>query len=404
MSTPLNYGGVTEADLPALSRIMQHAFAGDAESCTKWLVAAGIEHLRAVRSGNAGAVGGAIRGSLLRIPMGQFFAGRSVSMLGIAGVGVPPEARGSGVARAMMGDALREAHEDGFALSALYASTQALYRQVGYEQAGFQFRTRIPVRQIDVRPPAAKTPSVRPLTPDDENDVRDCYRDFATNFSGPLDRGPYVWRRTREWRDKSYSGFGVSEGRSLEGYVFLAQEQGENIYGKHDVLISDIAFTTPRAARRLLGFLADFATMGESIVLQCGPLHPLISLTNAIMLKIEKQEYWMLRIVNVPKALEQRGYHPAARGVVQLDLHDETIPANSGSWTLAVERGQATVKKENQIRPTIRTTTQALAPLYTGLYTARQLRLMGWLEGDDAAIDAADGLFMGTMPWMSDFF
>lgn len=404
MSTPLNYCGVTDADLPALSWIMQHAFASDAESCTKWLVAAGIEHLRAVRSGRAGD-GGPIRGTLLRIPMGQFFGGQSVSMLGIAGVGVPPEARGAGVARAMMADALREAHADGFALSTLYASTQALYRQVGYEQAGFQFHTRIPVRQIDLR---AKTPNVRPLTPGDEDAVRACYRAFATSFTGLLDRGPYVWRRTREWRDKSYTGFGVYDGpassSTLEGYVFLAQEQGEHAYGKHDVLVSDIAFTTPRAARRLLGFLADFATMGDSIVLHCGPLHPLISLTNAIMLKIEKQEYWMLRVVSVQKALEQRGYHPAARGVLQLDVHDETIPANAGSWTLAIERGQATVRKENQIRPTIRTTTRALAPLYSGLYTARQLRMMGWLEGDDAAIDAADGLFMGTTPWMSDFF
>ncbi len=401
MAEQLTYGGVTEADLPALARIMHHAFASDVASCETWLRSAGIEHLRSVRAGNAGS----IRGSLLRIPMGQHFGGKSVPMLGIAGVGVPPEARGQGVARRMMQEALVEAAGEGQALSGLYASTQALYRQVGYEQAGFQFRMRIPVRQIDVRSAKTSPLSVRPLTPDDEDAVRSCYRGFAASFNGPLDRGPYVWRRTRAWRDKSYHGFGVFDGRSLEGYVFLAQEHGEHAYGKHDISIADVAFGTPRAAHRLLGFLADFATMGDTIVLNAGPLHPLISLTNAIMLPIEKQEYWMLRIVNVRKALEQRGYLPGAHGVVQLDLHDPLIPANAGTWTLRVERGQAEIKKENQVRPTIRTTTQALVPLYTGLYTARQLRLMGWLEGDDAAIDAADAMFMGFgTPWMSDFF
>lgn len=398
MSSTHLFGPVSESDLPTLTRIMHHAFGSSAESCEKWLKNAGFEHLRAMRAGS----GGPIRGSLLRIPMGQFFLGKSVRMLGIAGVGVPPEARGAGVARRMMADALVEAASEGWALSALYASTQALYRQVGYEQAGFMFRMRLPVASIDVR---TKEPAVRPLTPDDEDDVRTCYRAFATCFTGPLDRGPYVWQRTRTWRDNAYHGFGVFDGRQLEGYVFVAYEQGEHAYGKHDVMISDIAFTTPRAGRRLLGFLADFATTGDSIVFQAGPLHPLVSMTSAIMVQMEKQEYWMLRIVDVARALQERGYHPSARGVVQLDLHDEIIAGNRGSWTLSVERGHAEVKKENQIRPTIRTTVQALAPLYSGLYTARQLRLMGWLEGDDAAIDAADGIFMGqSTPWMSDYF
>lgn len=397
MSTS-HFGPIADADVPHLARILHHAFASTPESCEKWMRDAGLEHFRAA----CAAQDGPISASLLRIPMGQFFLGKSVKMLGIAGVGVAPEARGAGIARRMMADALVEAASEGWALSGLYASTQALYRQVGYEQAGYQFRVRIPVHRIDVRP---KEPQVRPLTPDHDADVRACYRAFATCFTGPLDRGPYVWKRTRTWRDTVYAGFGVFNGNDLEGYVYLAQRPGAHPYGKHDVVVSDIAFTTPRAARRLLGFLADFATMGDDVVLQAGPLHPLMSLMHAHTFTMEKQEYWMLRIVDLPSALSQRGYHPSARGVVQLDIQDEIIHSNRGSWTISVERGHADIKKENQVRPTVRATTQALVPLYSGLYTARQLRLMGWIEGDDAAIDAADGVFMGAgTPWMGDFF
>ncbi len=49
----------------------------------------------------------------LRVPMGQFFGGRSVAMMGVAGVAVAPEARGRGLATRVMQEVLREAREEG---------------------------------------------------------------------------------------------------------------------------------------------------------------------------------------------------------------------------------------------------------------------------------------------------
>src|ERR1043166_2690224 len=89
------YGPMTEADLPAAVRMIVHAFAGTEEGTRDWLRAAGMKSVRVVREhGKPGAAAGC----LLRIPMGQYFGGRSVSMLGIAGVAVAPEARGRGLA------------------------------------------------------------------------------------------------------------------------------------------------------------------------------------------------------------------------------------------------------------------------------------------------------------------
>lgn len=52
------------------------------------------------------ACDGAPAASLVRVPVGQRFGGRSVPMLGIAGVAVPPERRGGGLARRLMADAI----------------------------------------------------------------------------------------------------------------------------------------------------------------------------------------------------------------------------------------------------------------------------------------------------------
>lgn len=394
----MKYLAFAEPDMPGVAKILKFAFGGDELDCEKWLRQSGVEHVRCVRRGHETQPSGC----LLRIPMGQYFGKKSVSMLGIAGVGVMPEARGSGMARWMMQQALLEAHREGYALSGLYASTQALYRQVGYEQAGHQFRTHIPIHKINVR---SSEPEVRAIEEHDEPQVRACYKAFHSQFNGPLDRGEYVWRRTRDWRDKKYSGFGVFDsGGKLEGYVFFAQER-HAATGKHDIVLSDVAFTTPRAGRRLLGFLAGFTTMGEELVIQAGPVHPLASMLGLQAYRVERREYWMTRIVDLKMALEQRGYLQHVRGAMQIDVLDPIIESNRGSWTLSVEHGRGTAMKEDQVRPAIRSTIQGLVPLYTGMYTASQLRTMGWIEGDDAAIDLAEMIFGGFgTPWMSDFF
>jgi len=70
------------------------------------------------------------------IPMGQWWGSQRVPMTGIAGVGVTPEYRGTGVAIALVQDTVKELHRQGVPLSVLYPATQHLYRKAGYEQAG----------------------------------------------------------------------------------------------------------------------------------------------------------------------------------------------------------------------------------------------------------------------------
>src|SRR5690348_10269456 len=106
MSETLTYRSMQESDWPAVTRLIVHAFAGTPEGTQDWLKFAGPEHVRVVQGETNGRSAG--RACLLRVPMGQFFGGRSVPMLGIAGVGVAPEVRGRGVAKFMMQEAVRE--------------------------------------------------------------------------------------------------------------------------------------------------------------------------------------------------------------------------------------------------------------------------------------------------------
>ena len=396
MSESRTYGPVGEQDVPSIVRLIHHAFASTPDAEEKWIRPTGLENFRGVREpGHA-----PLAGCLLRIEMGQRFGGRGVSMLGIAGVAVAPEHRGQGTARWMMGKAMQEAHDDGFALSALYASTQGLYRQVGYEQAGYRCVTKVLPHRIDVRD---REPTVRPLTAHDDQAMAACYAAFSGRFAGTLERGPYIWRRVREFRGTKYHPFGIdAPGGGLEGYVFLHQNRVNDAI---ELDVADFAFRSARAGRRLLGFLADFSTTTKEISIAGAPLHPALSLLTSHHHTIAKSEIWMARITDLARALTERGYPRNFSATLRLNIHDPIVRANDGSWTLHVEHGRGVVKKEAAVRPALTCEIGKFAAIYTGLYTASQAALLGWAEGEAGALEAADAVFGGFgTPWMPDFF
>ena len=393
-----SYAAATPADIPTLKRLIHHAFSTPAEAADKWIEKTGVGEFRMVRDG----VGGEAAACLLRIPMAQYFGGRTVPMLGVAAVAVAPEARGRGLARWMMTEFVSEAQREGFALGALYPSTQALYRSVGYEQAGYRFATKMPVNRIEVGTRGAR---VRGLLDGDDQAVRACYRAFASRFNGTLDRGGYCWERARSVRDMSFSGFGVENADGgLDGYLFMTQLRDAGTM-EATIQVSDCAFLTGAAGLRLLGFLSDFTTTITTATICGAPLLPLLSLMDSHHAKTEKQDVWMLRILDVERALGERGYSGHVSTRLCLEVQDGVLPSNAGSWTMEVEGGRCRVSRGKGAGPAVRCTVNALGALYSGLYTASQAAVLGWVEGDTAALQTADAVFGGGgVPWMTDYF
>lgn len=404
MPDATTYQHLREDHIPTAARLLHHAFGGALDGCEKWVKnEVGLPNVRCLSAGGAPPLA-----CLGRVPMATFFGGKSVSTLGIAGVAVAPEARGQGLARRLMDQLILEAHADGFALSSLYPSTVSLYRQSGYEVAGHRFVVKLPARNIDVRD---TKPVVRPLSDRDEPAVRACYTNFARQYDGMLDRGEYIWRRSKEFRDKSFTRFGIdssvaSKQPALDAYLALChvREPGGVL---HELHLSDLIFNTPESGRRLLSFLADFATTVTNIMFSSGPLHPILPLMQFHRYEITRQESWMVRIVNVHDALTSRGYPRHVTASLQLNITDPLVKSNNGAWTLDLEHGRATVRKEAAVRPALSLSINALAALYTGLFSARQACALGWIDdshSDDAALSAAESIFPAGAPHTPDFF
>jgi predicted acetyltransferase len=409
-------------DHAAVSRLISLAFGSPLDGVATWLENAGLHNFRVMRESG----GDMPIACALRVPMGHFFGGRSIRNLGVAGVAVAPETRGGGLATKLMEALMREARADGFPLASLYPATLPLYRRVGFEQAGYwcEYRVNLKLLKLDPSLECGGDRDLKVRNFDRERDlaaVHACYKQFALQHEGMLDRGDYIWGRIFKPRAGEATGLvvessgqqggngqakGPSGKNSIIGYVFFRQERTPAL--DHDVIVSDMAATTPAAARRLLDMLSDFRSVGAELAFNGGPNHPFVTLLAEQKLTMKLREYWMLRVLDVEAALTQRGYNPHVACAFTLDVRDTTIPENNGPWRVEVKGGRAGVQQASRgVTPPSDTLTldaRALAALYSGFMTPQHLSSIGRLEGSDGAVLAAAAAFAGGVPSLQDMF
>ncbi|MDM7915491.1 MAG: GNAT family N-acetyltransferase [Candidatus Eisenbacteria bacterium] len=329
--------------------------------------------------------------------MGQYFGGRRVPMGGIAAVGVPPEERATGAARALMIGVLEDLHAHGHPLSALYASTQHLYRSVGYEQAGNRAEHTMPLTGFWGK--WDRSIRMEPVKPAPENFAA-MARLQAERTNGNLDRCPGLWQRLlRSWEGEAVHAYRIGSEASPDGYIIFTQSPGTSGY---DMRVRDWAALSPSAYRRMMSFLADHRSLAREITWHGAEVEPLLCLPEEQVYRSGRGERWLLRIVDLPNALEMRGYPPGLEAELHLDVDDEVIPANMGRWILRVVDSTGTVVSGG--RGDLRATIRGMAPLFSGLLAPRQLRDLGWIEAGDEALRDATRIFAGPEPWMRDAF
>jgi predicted acetyltransferase len=383
-----------EAELTAIAELLSWSFNFPLGDAVPWLRRAGTENLRVARDGDRPVA------CLIVIPMGQWFGGRSVPMVGIAGVATAPERRGSGASKALMRATVEELARAGTPLSALYPATRTLYRSVGYEPAGSRFEYVVSLPSITTRD---HTLPMFPIGEVDEAEITALYRASAARYDGNLDRGPYVWSRVRAFRNERVQGWAIGEKGRLEGYVFLYQKLPSPTDSRFELRVTDFVALTPAAVRRLLTFFADHKSLAKQVAWHGGAGDPLVqALPEVSYTASMPMTHWMLRITDASAALSARGYLEAVRTEVELDVVDPLLPEKGGRLVLSVVGGTGEVRRGGS--GTLRIDVRGLAALYTGHASPATLVSLGLLEGSPEHLARLALAFAGPSPWMRDFF
>ncbi|MBW7903938.1 MAG: GNAT family N-acetyltransferase [Phycisphaerae bacterium] len=391
MSAPVVFRLEIEPDRQRYAALLSRTFHSPRERSDLYLAAIGRENLRGVRLDEEFA------GGLALLPMGQYFGGRSVPMTGVAAVAIEPAARARGAASALMRAALTELHAGGVALSALYPATQPVYRRAGYEIAGSQFEVSLALRQIDVRDHEL---SLRPEREADRAGVESLYRRWAAARDGNLDRSAMIWDRVRDFRGERMDGYVVCDGERIEGYMYCVERAGAPF--PHALFIQDVVAVTPAAGRRLLAFMAEHRSMCETGTFTSGPADALLAHLAEQAWKMTARTAWMLRLVDVRRALAARGYPLGLRGELHLEVRDDVLPQNAGRIVLAVADGCGEVRPGG--RGAFRIDVRGLAALYSGHFSPAQAQACGYLDTGEDEQRVAAAMFGGPAPWMRDSF
>jgi predicted acetyltransferase len=356
---------------------------------------------------------GSIQAVALVERAGQFFGGRAVPCAQVRSVAVTPQARGRGWSRVLLSEILTTIGREGIVLSTLYPTAPAPYRSVGYEIAGSRTQYRWPVSLL-TRSGAAP---IEPLTDDGLRDVKECYRRFAAQSNGLLDRPEWWWRRLLAGsEDKSVLGCLVRGGTDVTGYMLYTQQPAQRPPAEaspsplaalgmtFSIECRDLVWTDRESACALLGFAGRNGPLATDL-LWSGPFpDPLIAFTPVQdAVAVRSTLLWMSRLVDVEGCLRARGYSPAVSGEIDLAVLDPVLPGNTRSIHIAWSDGQATVEQCRDAR--IRIHVGALATILTGWLGARDAARLGCLEGaGDRDVALLEAAFSGPPPWLPDVF
>jgi predicted acetyltransferase len=337
----------------------------------------------------------------LSVPGGELPCG------GVTVVGVYPTHRRRGALRALMDTQLRDIHERGEPIAALWASEETIYGRFGYGLGAWCGEVKLPREWTAFAQPFEREGRARLVTPEEAGTLfPPVWEALLKQRPGAFRRTPTWWelrilRMPEEWKANPKRFVALEFDGRVEAYAIYRQfpsfSDGASS-GRLEVL--EAIGSTPRGTAEIWRYLLDvdwYATLEIGLL----PVdHPLfLLLANPRRMKFRLGDSLWVRLVDVGAALSGRAYTGA--GSVVLEVRDAVCPWNEGRWK--VEPGGATRTDD---AADIALDVAALGAAYLGAVSFAELRNALRLEElADGAVQRADALFeWRPLPWCPEIF
>lgn len=386
--TSLTTGDLTTADLDAAIDIWRRSFGripeDDAESW-RTRIATVIEagRLVGVRDGNRLVAHATLR------PFRQYWGGHALPMAGIAGVAVAPDYRGRAVGTMLMRSVVQKAVELGDVVSALYPATIPIYRKLGWELAGAQYR--ISVDAAALRRLGPVDVAARRLDADDVDAVlAHVRRHWATSGAN----GPKDLEADRVHQDLSDPHtFGY---RTDDGLLIYTWNDG-------DLVVRHLSAGSAATARTLWSLVGSGSSIAKTVRAYVDPRDPLPLLLDEGVAAVTQQERWMLRLMDAPAAIAGRGFPPGVELDVSISVADSLAAGCNGAWRLRIKDGSGSLERTADDADSLRLGPNGLAALYAGTPLAA-LRMAGLAAGGSPDHDGLLDTAFAATPFLLEYF
>jgi len=333
--------------------------------------------------------------------------GGSLPCAGVTAVGTQPTHRRRGVLRSLMAAQLRDVHERGEPIAALWASEETIYGRFGYGIASWAGALTVP-HESDAFADVAELPGkARFVTPEEAREL------FPPVYERVRRDRPGMMSRSAEWWELRHLRFHDDEKDAPRRFVALDVEgetQAYAFYRTHfafegglpasRLVVNEALGSTPLATAGIWRFLLDVDWMSVVEVRIAPPDHPLF-----LLLALPRRAryrmgdaLWM-RIVDLPAALSGRTYGEG--GPLVLEVRDAVCDWNEGRWRLETGACERTDEESD-----LALDVSALGSAYLGAVSFKQLReALRVEELREGAIERADALFAWRpLPWCPEIF
>lgn len=327
-----------------------------------------------------GEVDGEIVGQAFLFRLVTHYGGRPVKTGGIASVAVAPEARGRGVAGALMEHLHSMAARRGQALTMLYAFRQGFYTRLGYAPATSRKRLVIDPRSI----PRSWDAPVRRARGSDRKKIEKIYAEVAKTMSGVHDRPKALW-------DLRFAKTSRAILVTNDGYVMFELRQ-EALHAETTLVVNELLARTGASRRALLGALGRMRDQVTAIELETAeddPLELALVDTDARRFGDDDVEHDLgrivggplVRIVDLERAFTARGYLVDGALTINVDGERFGLSVRAGRATVGAPRG-----------PELTTTRATLGMLLYGGVGLKQAVALGLADADPKAVPRMDSV------------
>jgi len=343
--------------------------------------------------------GGVVVAHAFALPLRIGFGGRAVAATGIASVGVAPEARGRGLATALVERLHRVAADRGDAICLLYPFRDGFYSRLGYGKVR-------PYRRLRVAPSAVPAAwrggdAVRAATAGDRLAIEAAYGRSVERRTGAIVRPREAW--AERFVDPTLAFVVATRGESVVGYLSFELAQSEphaDVTARVDDLVADDSGAM-RALWGRLGALRDQVKVVEIDVADDDTLPFVLVDPDRHTAGGDVVEHPlgvvaagpMVRLVDAARALSARGY--TADGAVGLKL------PGADPVTLVVADGAARVEPRAADDAVTFDDAATLASVAYGGLAATAAERLGLVRATTTrALEAADRIF-ALPPYLS---
>jgi predicted acetyltransferase len=335
---------------------------------------------------------------LFSLEMG--FGGVRVRVGGIATVGVAPEARGTGVAGALLDHVHGESTKRGDALTALYAFRQGFYAKKGYAPVSAAKYLTLSPRAI----PRSwrKHGFVRAARGEDRAAIVACHERAVLRGAGLLVRPERFWdRHFASERRRFYVATNATG--DVRGYIAWSVTQTE-AHAKTTLDVRELVADDDDARRALLGLVGAQRDQVSEVVMQIDDADPIYRSSedaDQMTFGTEDVEHTlglvvagpMVRIDDAARAITARGY--AKAGAIDVAI------SGGASLRVEIDQGRARVTESGRGPTLALEGAQPLAQILYGGLAVRDAARLGLASAESpATLDLADALF-ATPPYFA---